>query len=131
MADELSKEEENTDWYAVLGLDVSSTEKDVNKAFKKMSLVWHPDKNGGSEEAHAKFMKIKEAKIFLLDGKKRKLYDEKRAAQRKTEALLVSFCVVLCGGRWGVGMTAGSTLWPDRLQCGLVPGSRRGTAVVL
>lgn len=90
MADELSKDEEKTDWYAVLGLDVSSSEKDVNKAFKKMSLVWHPDKNGGSEEAHANFMKIKEAKIFLLDGKKRKLYDEKRAARRKTEALLVS-----------------------------------------
>ncbi|CAM9403270.1 unnamed protein product [Ectocarpus fasciculatus] len=88
MADEISKEEEATDWYAVLGLDVGASEKDVNKAFKKMSLVWHPDKNGGSEEAHAKFMKIKEAKLFLLDGKKRGLYDQKRAARRKTEALL-------------------------------------------
>ncbi|CAM9365001.1 unnamed protein product [Ectocarpus sp. 6 AP-2014] len=88
MADELSKEEEATDWYVVLGLDVGASEKDVNKAFKKMSLVWHPDKNGGSEEAHAKFMKIKEAKLFLLDGKKRGLYDQKRAARRKTEALL-------------------------------------------
>lgn len=93
MADELSKEEEATDWYVVLGLDVGASEKDVNKAFKKMSLVWHPDKNGGSEEAHAKFMKIKEAKIFLLDGKKRGLYDQKRAARRKTAALLVSSCL--------------------------------------
>lgn len=92
MADELSKEEEATDWYVVLGLDVGASEKDVNKAFKKMSLVWHPDKNGGSDEAHAKFMKIKEAKLFLLDGKKRGLYDQKRAARRKTEALLVRYC---------------------------------------
>lgn len=90
MADELSKEEEKTDWYGVLSIDVAATEKDINKSFKKLSLVWHPDKNGGSEEAHAKFMKIKEAKIFLLDGKKRKLYDQKRAARHKTEALLVS-----------------------------------------
>ncbi len=90
MADELSKEEEKTDWYAVLGLEVTASEKAINKAFKKMSLVWHPDKNGGSEEAHAKFMKIKEAKLFLLDAKKRKLYDERRAARLKTEALLVS-----------------------------------------
>ncbi|CAM9679902.1 unnamed protein product, partial [Hapterophycus canaliculatus] len=88
MTDELSKEEEKTDWYVVLGLDVGATEKDINKSFKKMSLIWHPDKNGGSEEAHSKFMKIKEAKLFLLDGKKRKMYDEKRAARRKTEALL-------------------------------------------
>lgn len=90
MADELSKEEEKTDWYGVLAVDVAATEKDINKSFKKLSLVWHPDKNGGSEEAHAKFMKIKEAKLFLLDGKKRKLYDQKRAARHKTEALLVS-----------------------------------------
>lgn len=90
MADELSKEEEKTDWYVVLGVDVGASEKDINKAFKKMSLVWHPDKNGGSEEAHSRFMKIKEAKLFLLDGKKRKVYDETRAARRKTEALLVS-----------------------------------------
>eukprot|EP00752_Nemacystus_decipiens_P001411 g1395.t1 len=88
MADELSKEEEKTDWYGVLAVDVSATEKDINKSFKKLSLVWHPDKNGGSEEAHAKFMKIKEAKLFLLDGKKRKLYDQRRAARLKTEALL-------------------------------------------
>lgn len=90
MADELSKEEEKTDWYAVLGLEVTASEKAINKSFKKMSLVWHPDKNGGSEEAHAKFMKIKEAKLFLLDAKKRKLYDQRRAARHKTEALLVS-----------------------------------------
>lgn len=91
MADnELSKEEEKMDWYGVLSIDVAATEKDINKSFKKLSLVWHPDKNGGSEEAHAKFMKIKEAKLFLLDGKKRKLYDQKRAARHKTEALLVS-----------------------------------------
>eukprot|EP00903_Cladosiphon_okamuranus_P012589 g11784.t1 len=88
MADELSKEEEKTDWYGVLSVDVGATEKDINKSFKKLSLVWHPDKNGGSEEAHAKFMKIKEAKLFLLDAKKRRLYDEKRAARHKTEALL-------------------------------------------
>lgn len=90
MAVELTKEEEKADWYGVLGLEVNADEGDINKAFKKLSLRWHPDKNGGSQEAHDMFMRVKEAKLFLMDGKKRKLYDEKRAARHKMESLLVS-----------------------------------------
>lgn len=96
---ELSKEEEKTDWYGVLGLAVGGGTDDsaITKAFKKLSLRWHPDKNGGSKEAHDMFMKVKEAKIFLLDSKKRKMYDEKRAARHKMESLLVSFFAGGCG----------------------------------
>lgn len=93
MADELTKEEEKMDWYGVLGLSAGAEETAISKAFKKMSLKWHPDKNAGSQEAHDMFMRIKEAKLFLLDGKKRNLYDEKRAARHKMESLLVSFFI--------------------------------------
>lgn len=86
---ELTKEEEKTDWYGVLGLHVSADETAISKAFKKLSLRWHPDKNKGSQEANDMFMRVKEAKLFLLDGKKRKVYDEKRAARHKMETLLV------------------------------------------
>ena len=90
MAVELTKEEERGNWYEVLGLQVGATESEISKAFKSLSLKWHPDKNGGSQEAHDKFMTIKEAKLFLLDTKKKKLYDEKLAARRRTESLMVS-----------------------------------------
>lgn len=98
---ELTKEEEKMDWYGVLGLGVGggTDESVINKAFKKLSLRWHPDKNGGSQEAHDMFMKVKEAKDFLLDSKKRKAYDEKRAARHKMESLLVSKFVAGCDVR--------------------------------
>lgn len=96
MADELTNDEEKTDWYGVLGIGVGVDENAISKAFKKMSLRWHPDKNGGSQEAHDMFMRVKEAKLFLMDSKKRKLYDEKRAARHKMESLLVSFLFYWC-----------------------------------
>lgn len=95
MADELTNDEEKTDWYGVLGIGVGVDENAISKAFKKMSLRWHPDKNGGSQEAHDMFMRVKEAKLLLMDSKKRKLYDEKRAARHKMESLLVSFFILL------------------------------------
>lgn len=91
MATELTVEEEKTDWYAILALEVSADTNSISKSFKKLSLRWHPDKNGGSQEANDMFMRVKEAKLFLMDDKKRKLYDEKRAARLKMETLLVSF----------------------------------------
>lgn len=87
---ELTKEEEQTDWYDVLGLEVDVDDGAITKAFKKLSLKWHPDKNQGSKAAHEMFMRVKEAKNFLLDVKKRRTYDEKRAERRRMETLLVS-----------------------------------------
>lgn len=89
MAAELTKEEETTNWYSVLGLHSGADDAAISKSFKKLSLKWHPDKNQGSKEAQEKFMRIKEAKLFLLDSKKRKVYDEKRNARLQAEAQLV------------------------------------------
>lgn len=97
MAVELTKEEEKTEWYLVLGLESTADDAAISKAFKKLSLRWHPDKNQGSKDAEKMFMMVKEAKIFLLDAKKRKTYDEKRNARLKAEAQLVRrwfcFCI--------------------------------------
>lgn len=90
MAVELTKEEETADWYSVLGLEPTADDAAISKAFKKLSLKWHPDKNQGSKDAQEMFMRVKEAKIFLLDSKKRKVYDEKRNARLQAEAQLVS-----------------------------------------
>lgn len=93
MVVELTKEEETADWYSVLGLEPRADDGAINKAFKKLSLIWHPDKNQGSKDAQEKFMRIKEAKLFLLDSKKRKAYDDKRNARLQAEAQLVRFKV--------------------------------------
>lgn len=67
-------------YYEILGLDKNASDKDISKAFKKMSLKWHPDRwsTGTDEEkknAEEKFKEINEANSVLSDPKKRRNYD--------------------------------------------------------
>jgi DnaJ family protein B protein 4 len=64
------------DYYKVLGIDRSASEDDVKKAYKKMALRWHPDRNQGSEEANKRFKEISEAFEVLSDPQKRTVYDQ-------------------------------------------------------
>ena len=63
------------DYYKVLGLARNATEEDVRKAYRKMALRFHPDKNksAGAEE---KFKEIAEAYEVLSDKRKRDIYDK-------------------------------------------------------
>ncbi|XP_052095878.1 dnaJ homolog subfamily B member 6-like isoform X4 [Mytilus californianus] len=64
------------DYYKVLGISKNSSETDVKKAYRKLALKWHPDKNPDKkEEAEKKFKEISEAYEVLSDKKKRELYD--------------------------------------------------------
>ena len=52
----------------ILGLSSKHyTEKELKRAYYKNAIKWHPDKNGGSEEAEEKFKQIKQAYDFLSD----------------------------------------------------------------
>lgn len=64
----------STDYYSILGVDRSSTLSDIKKAYRKLAVVWHPDKNK-SPEAPDKFKQISEAYSVLSDPKKRDIYD--------------------------------------------------------
>lgn len=65
----------NKDYYKILGVDRSSSELEIKKAYRKLAIKYHPDKNQGDIEAEAKFKEIIEAYEVLSDSKKRKIYD--------------------------------------------------------
>ena len=46
------------DYYKLLGVDKKATDDEIKKAYKKMALKWHPDRNAGSEEASKKFKEV-------------------------------------------------------------------------
>lgn len=64
------------DYYKILGLTKSATPGDVKKAYRKLALKYHPDKNPGDKNAAQKFSDISEANEVLTDPEKRKKYDE-------------------------------------------------------
>ncbi|OAX42472.1 DnaJ-domain-containing protein [Rhizopogon vinicolor AM-OR11-026] len=64
------------DYYKLLDVSRDASEDDIKKAYRKMALKWHPDRNAGSEEASQKFKEISEAFEVLSDKHKRTIYDQ-------------------------------------------------------
>jgi curved DNA-binding protein len=64
------------DYYNVLGVDKNATAEDIKKAYRKLALKWHPDRNPNNKAAEEKFKKISEAYAVLSDPEKRKQYDQ-------------------------------------------------------
>ena len=61
-----------TDYYKVLGINNNSNKDEIKKAFKKLALKWHPDRNLNNKiEAEKKFKLISEAYNILGDDKKK------------------------------------------------------------
>ncbi|HJP62057.1 MAG TPA: J domain-containing protein [Mucilaginibacter sp.] len=85
------------DYYKILGIDKSATEKDIKAAYRKLARQYHPDLNPNDAEANKKFQQINEANEVLSDIEKRKKYDkygenwqhgedyEKYAQQQRTQ----------------------------------------------
>lgn len=64
------------DYYELLGVSRDASEKQIKKAYRKLALRWHPDKNQNNrEEAEKKFKDLSEAYSVLTDPQKRKIYD--------------------------------------------------------
>lgn len=63
------------DYYKVLGVDKGASEAQIKKAYRKLAMKYHPDKNKGNKTAEEKFKKINEAYAVLSDKQKRKQYD--------------------------------------------------------
>jgi molecular chaperone DnaJ len=67
-----------TDYYDVLGVSPSASEKDIARAYRKLAKQYHPDANPGNKEAEEKFKSVSAAYDVLGDADKRKEYDEVR-----------------------------------------------------
>jgi curved DNA-binding protein len=64
------------DYYKILGVPKTATEKEIKAAFRKLARKYHPDVNKGDAKSEAKFKEVNEANEVLSDPEKRKRYDQ-------------------------------------------------------
>jgi DnaJ-class molecular chaperone len=67
---------ESDNLYETLGVDKTSSTEDIKKAYRKLSLLHHPDRNNGSDESKGRFQKIQHAYEILGNDEKRKQHDQ-------------------------------------------------------
>ena len=67
---------EYKDYYKILGVAKNATQEEIKKAYRKLAVKYHPDKNPGDKMAEDRFKEISEANEVLGDPVKRKHYDE-------------------------------------------------------
>ena len=65
-----------SDYYEILGIAKSADDREIKKAYKRLAIKFHPDRNPGDKKAEAKFKEIKEAYEILIDSQKRATYDQ-------------------------------------------------------
>ena len=64
------------DYYELLGVNRSASADEIKKAYRKLAMKYHPDRNQGDKEAEAKFKEISEAYEVLSDDSKKQQYDQ-------------------------------------------------------
>ncbi|XP_039296721.1 dnaJ homolog subfamily B member 6-A isoform X2 [Nilaparvata lugens] len=82
LCNKTSKESPMVDYYRVLDVSKQASTEDIKKAYRKLALKWHPDKNPDNpDESNKKFKEISEAYEVLSDDSKRRIYDQRCSAK--------------------------------------------------
>ena len=66
------------DYYEVLGVEKNATEQEIKKAYRKLAMKYHPDRNKDNKEAEEKFKEASEAYEVLSDADKKAFYEENK-----------------------------------------------------
>ncbi|KAF2785994.1 TPR-like protein [Melanomma pulvis-pyrius CBS 109.77] len=69
------KKSKRKDYYKILGIQKDATEQEIKKAYRKLAIIHHPDKNPNDDDAAERFKEIQEAHETLSDSQKRARYD--------------------------------------------------------
>ena len=80
------------DYYEVLGASKDASQQDLKKAYRRLAMKYHPDRNPDDQEALAKFKEAKEAYEILSDAQKRAAYDQYGHAGRSEERRVGKEC---------------------------------------
>lgn len=72
------------DYYYFLGIPQNASAEDIKKAYRKLSLKYHPDKNDNDEFFSTRFREIQEAYETLTDTDRRRLYDQNLSSQQRS-----------------------------------------------
>jgi curved DNA-binding protein len=75
------------DYYQTLGVDRNASESDIKRAYRKLAVQYHPDKNPGDNQAEEQFKEINEAYEVLGDSAKRARYDQLGSSYRAWERM--------------------------------------------
>ena len=118
-----------SDYYKILGVTKDSNQIQIRKAFRKLALQYHPDKNKNSEESKQKFMEIVKAYEILSDEKARERYDSNTLNNQNIQKVnwtppadFASFYsyenlkreyneTQISGGMWEISEKANAGLW--------------------
>ena len=108
------------DLYEVMEIPKSVTDREVKKAYHKLAMKWHPDKNAGCEDCMLKFQRVARAYEVLSDPMKRKIYDNEQKMMEKSiksDSVMITSAnykeLVVPGSLWFIQVYVD---WSDRCQ---------------